>query len=128
MEGFDRSIENEIIALEHEVQQAVQEQDRETLERLIAPGFRLATTRSGNPGTREDWIATATGPFRIASFQMHDFTVTVDGDTAVVTRRMRQQAAQGDRKAIEHWFTTDVWVKRGPGWQLLARHSQPLDQ
>jgi hypothetical protein len=40
---------DQLIALEHELQSAVHAQDRETLERLLAPGFRLATTAPTGP-------------------------------------------------------------------------------
>jgi hypothetical protein len=69
-----------------DLQDAVQTQVRERLEALAAPGFRLLTSRSGNPSTREECISIAIGSFCVTSNEIGRFDVVSAGQTAVVTR------------------------------------------
>jgi hypothetical protein len=125
-EQVDERLRGELVALEHAVQEAVRRHDRDVLEDLLAPEFRLITSRGGNPRDREDWIAAATGPFQVDSYELSDFQVVALGDTAVVTRHDLQEARMGTRRAHRSWLTTDVWVREGQRWRLLARHAEPL--
>lgn len=118
--------EQEVVRLEHELQEAVRKQDRETLERLLAPGFRLASARGR--WDRERWIETAVTSFRLESIKFENVDVTLDGDTAVVTSDVTQRATSDGRPAPSRWLMTDVWVKREEGWRLLVRHVDPLPE
>jgi hypothetical protein len=117
---------DDLLALSRRLQDAVQHQDAETLEELVAPEFRLITSRAGNPVERDDWIRTAVGPFRVSSYALQAVSVCELGDTAVVVHRNSQDARLGDRQAAREWLTTDVWTRhRGP-WQILARHAEAV--
>ncbi len=126
MTSTDDALARELVALVHRLQEAVQQHDVAVLEELVAPGFRLITSRSGNPFRRDEWLASAAGPFEVASFSLRDFVVTADQDTAVVSHRQTQDATLAGRKAHDEWLISDTWVRRAGRWQMLLRHAEPV--
>lgn len=112
--------------LTRDLQDAVQQQDRGRLESLVGQHFRLITSRSGNPVSREEWISAATGPFRLESYELEDCYVIREGATAVVVHRLSQEARLGDREAARYWLTTDTWSRADGGWKVVARHAEAL--
>lgn len=117
-----------IVAREYELQEAVQRQDREAIERLLRPEFRLSSGAALPAGItpRDEWVRIATGPFRQSSWRMQDPTVTIDGDTAVVTGVNEQEATYEGRPARSRFLTTDTWIRRAGDWQLLSRHVEAI--
>jgi hypothetical protein len=109
-----------------QLQEAVQQQDHRALDALLAPGFRLITSRAGNPTSRDEWIAAAVGPFRLASYAIDDLRVIDAGATTVVVTRITQDARLGDQSAARNWLMTDVWTRSAARWQLIARHAEAL--
>lgn len=113
----------EILKLANTWIQAVQRQDMETLERLIAPEYVLQAQGLGRV-IREEWMRAAQqSAYEIHSFTYDDVRVHVYGDAAVMQSRYRQQATfQGQDRSGE-MLITDVWVRRDGDWQVVARHS-----
>jgi hypothetical protein len=120
------AVEEDFERLTRELQDAVLQQNAAHLDGVVAPGFHLITARAGNPATREEWIAAAVGPFRVASYEISDFRVVRAGDAAVVSYRLQQDARLGERIAPRNWLTTDVWTRVSGSWQITARHAEAL--
>lgn len=100
--------------------------DRAELERLVAPDFCLITSRPGNPATRAEWIAAATGAFEVTTYALHHLQTIHAAEAAVVVHRLTQQARLGSRQAARNWLISDVWTGTGGRWQILTRHAEAL--
>ena len=58
---------------------------------------------------------------------MFEELVTQDyGTCAIVRSRYRQRARMGEQARNTTYRMTDVWVRGDHGWQLQARHAQPV--
>jgi ketosteroid isomerase-like protein len=106
---------------------AVQERDADTLERLVADGFRFTAIHLGpEPMSREQWIGAALSGYRITSFHYLDMDIDVFGDAAVVHSRYSQVANLDTVDLTNTFRLTDVWSRRDGRWQVVARHSSIL--
>lgn len=114
--------------LEHRVMRAVQARDRDELERLVGADFTLTT---GRPGAevrgREEWLGVALSSYRIDSFVFEELVVTCYPGCAIARSRYRQRGAMGEQRRDTTYRMTDVWVRMPAGWQLQARHAQPVE-
>jgi ketosteroid isomerase-like protein len=117
----------ELARLEESWMRAMQERDAETLERLVADGFRFTALHlAPEPMIREQWMGAAMGGYRIVSFAYLNMDIDVFGDTAVVHARY-SQIANYDAVDLSHVYRlTDVWSRRDGSWQVVARHSSIL--
>ena len=102
---------------------AMQERDEETLERLVAPGFRFTAVHlNPDPMTREQWMGAARDGYTILSFAYEHMDIDVFGDTAVIHARY-SQIANYDAVNLSHGYRlTDIWARRNGRWQVVARH------
>ena len=106
---------------------AVQERDAETLERIVAQGFRfMAIHLAPEPMTREQWMSAALGGYHITSFAYLSMDVDVFGDTAVVHSRYSQVANLDVTNLTNTFRLTDVWSRIDGRWQVVTRHSSIL--
>ena len=123
-EDADRA---ELLELSEAWMRAMQERDEETLERLVAPGFRfMAIHLAPEPMTREQWMSAAMTGYVITSFSFLDAEVVVHGDTGIVHSRYSQIASLDTTDLSNVFRLTDVWARRDGAWQVLARHSSVL--
>ena len=109
---------------ERQLQDGVARQDRAALEALVGLEFSLSSPRM-NLG-RDEWIATATGPYKAESFEFLELHVQPFGEVAVVDHLLRGHASMGGTMAHPVWHGTDIWVKRDGGWQIVKRCAYPL--
>lgn len=101
--------------------------DLATCERLLAPEFRLRSVATDSIVNREDWLSqAASGRIAGTAFVYETMDVEVTGDTAVTMSRTRQEAAIDGRDWSATLHVTDVWVRRGGEWAVVARHASPL--
>ncbi len=109
--------------------QALQNKDREGLESLLAPEFRLVGIRSTGSSDmpREQWLAAAP-EMSFHRFEVEVKSVEAYGDTAIATVDGYWRMDWRDLKIDERFFLTDVWLRRGGDWQLVRRHSSPYEQ
>ena len=115
----------------HEIQQELAAawiaRDRPTIERLIAPDWKVthvAGQRLTRPEVFRDMFETDAN--RIESITVDDVEVRVFGDTGVVTGRTHACGSQsGSRDDVTLRFT-DVFVRRQGHWQAVASHATLL--
>jgi len=106
---------------------AMQMRDEETLERLVAPGFRFTALHlAPEPMTREQWMGAAMGGYHIISFAYESMDIDVFGDTAVVHSRYSQVASYHHTSLSNAFRLTDIWSRIDGHWQVVARHSSIL--
>jgi ketosteroid isomerase-like protein len=117
----------ELAQLQDDWMRAVQERDMETLERLVAPGFRfMAIHLHPEPMTREQWLDAAREGYTIVSFAYEELDPVVQGDTGVVHSRYSQVASYHTVSLSNVFRLTDVWSRVDGRWRVIARHSSIL--
>lgn len=99
--------------------------DRETLERTLAPDFALIV--SAQPESRVDraaWLRTAGIDYTCESFRYDGMQVRDFGDVVIVSSLATQRATAFGKDRSGTFFLTDVWRANGDGeWQVIARYS-----
>jgi len=116
-----------VAALDTEYQAAVESDDVETMDRILADDFVLVTG-SGKVFNKTDLLEEARGSGMVYEVQRDsDQTVRVWGDTAVITAKLSSKGTN-DGKPFEYelWFS-DTYVRTPSGWKyVFAQASLPL--
>jgi ketosteroid isomerase-like protein len=122
-----RAAERDIERLEHELMDAVRHRDLLLLGELLGGDFTLTTGRPGaEVRSREEYLAITEHEYAVEEYAFEGLVVQHYGDCAVVRTRYRQRGRMGDQRRHGTYRITDVWVRGARGWQLQARHAQPL--
>ena len=107
---------------------AVKSRDMETLELLLGDDFTLTTGRPGREvRSREDWLVVTQREYVVNHYDFEELEVQDYGTCAIVRSRYRQLARMGDQPRNTTYRMTDVWIQMRTGWQLQARHAQPVE-
>ena len=111
---LDRSI---VSALDTEYQLAVQNNDAETMDRILADDF-ISVPGDGRTFTKRGRLASARNKDEIYEDQEDtQQTVRIWGDTAVVTALLRSKGTtHGEPFEHKLWFS-DTYVRRPSGWR-----------
>jgi ketosteroid isomerase-like protein len=98
--------------------------DRPTIERLIAPDWKV-THVAGQRLTRSDVFRDMfeSDATRIEANLIDEVEVRLFGDTAVVTGRTHARGSQSGAPFDVTLRFTDVFVRRGDQWQAVASHA-----
>jgi ketosteroid isomerase-like protein len=116
-----------VAALDTEYQAAVESDDVETMDRILADDFTLVTG-SGKVFNKADLLEEARGDRMVYEVQRDaEQTVRVWGDTAVITALLSSKGTN-DGKPFEYqlWFS-DTYVRTPSGWKyVFAQASLPL--
>ena len=118
-------IEVELMQLERDIGDANVRRDKAFFERIEGDEFIFTDSAGGLTSKAED-IASLdkpVGEFKLVSYEPDDMKVRVYGNTAVVTGRTTTKLQGKDREVTNRSRFTDVFVKRGGRWQLVAGHS-----
>jgi ketosteroid isomerase-like protein len=105
--------------LDTQYQKAVEQNDAETMDKILADDFVLVTGL-GKIYTKADLLADARSKRAIYEVQNDSRrTVRVWGDTAIVTALLWAKGVE-DGKPFEYrlWFS-DTYVKTGKGWRYV---------
>lgn len=106
-----------LAALDTEYQLAVEKNDAETMDRILADDFILVLG-DGKTFTKADLLAAARNEDEIYEYQEDSQqTVRVWGDTAVVTALLRSKGTSHGTP-FEHklWFS-DTYIRTPSGWR-----------
>jgi ketosteroid isomerase-like protein len=112
--------------LESRRYRAMCEADAKTLEELLADSLVYTHSYGGadSKASYLDGIRSKKWQYRAVERPIED--IQVHGDCAVVTGQVRiELLSDGKPKKLNSRFT-NVWVKRGQGWQMVAWQSTPL--
>jgi ketosteroid isomerase-like protein len=102
------------------------EADAKTLEELLADSLVYTHSYGGadSKASYLDGIRSKKWQYRAVERPIED--IQVHGDCAVVTGQVRiELLSDGKPKKLNSRFT-NVWVKGGQGWQMVAWQSTPL--
>lgn len=117
------SVEQTLLQLERDWEQANAKNDLAALERILAPEY-VSTGSDGRLMTRDQVFARRkSGQVTFTGFTQDDYRVHVIGDAAIVTGRSTIKGIRDgkDWSGQERW--TDVFVRRNGRWQAVATHS-----
>jgi ketosteroid isomerase-like protein len=117
-----------VIELDRQRMQAMAQKDIATLEKLIADDL-VYTHSSARLDTKRSLIgAMQSGATVYSSVEPSDVKAQDCGDTVVLTGAARIGVFSGGREMSFGVRFTDVWVKRGEGWQMVAWQSTRLPE
>jgi ketosteroid isomerase-like protein len=99
------------------------------LSSLLADEF-VITVEDGNVYSKAGYIShTADAKVKVHVAEMLDLKVRIHGDTAIVTGSYHEKGESEGKSYEYHDRLTDVWMKAGGKWQVVASHySVPLKQ
>jgi ketosteroid isomerase-like protein len=111
-----------ITELEHDWVNAIVAKDTATLDRIIAEDFNGTTPEAYDYPKAMAIDDIKTGTYAVDSMALDDVSVNVYGDTAVSFTSQREKSRYAGEDRSGHYHFTDVWVKRGGQWQVVASH------
>jgi ketosteroid isomerase-like protein len=131
------TLEQKILALEERLTEATRALDLDTLGKIYADDImftgvtgaicgKSSLMDEARRGVAERQAAAETKHF-VASFDKDDIKVVAHGDTAVTSYRFVVTIQNGAQEIKRRYRTTNVWMKREPGWQVMAGHTASLD-
>ena len=118
-----------IRSLEQRIAKAWVDRDRPTLDAILAPEWSV-TDASGRVLTKEQVLdeTFASTERRIDSMAIDDVRVRLFGDVAVATGRTRATGSyRGSVSSVVLRFT-DVFVRHGGRWRVVASHASLVAQ
>jgi uncharacterized protein (TIGR02246 family) len=117
----------EVKRLSLEIAAAKVRGDAEFLGRVWADDYAYTTTR-GEVRTRAQGLADyRSGAVKWEYRRMEDVQARVYGDTAIVTARSALKGRVRSQEREETICLTEVYVKRGSRWRLVALHESRLE-
>jgi len=117
------NVEQTLLQLERDWEQANAKNDTAALERILAAEF-VSTDSDGRLTTRAEAVARRKSrQVKFTTFAQDDYKVHVMGDTAVVTGRLTVKGIRDGKDWTGQERFTDVFVRRDGRWQAVATHA-----
>jgi ketosteroid isomerase-like protein len=118
----DKSDAAYIRSMELKWTESYKQRQVDILASLLAEDF-VITVEDGNTYSKTGYISHSAEPgVRVEVAQMTDLKVRMHGNTAVVTGAYHERGeSKGKRYEYRDRFT-DVWMKAGGKWQVVASH------
>jgi ketosteroid isomerase-like protein len=108
--------------LEEKWTAAYKERQINILSSLLAEDF-VITVEDGNTYSKEGYIThSADSSVKVEVAELTDLRVRVRGNLAVVTGAYHEKGTSNKKPYEYHDRLTDVWVKVGSNWQVIASH------
>jgi ketosteroid isomerase-like protein len=131
------SLEQDILTQEERLTLATRQFDLDALDRIYADDImftgvtgticgKSSLMDEARRGLAQREAAAETKHF-VASFDKDDIKVVAHGDTAVTSYRFTVTIQNNGQETKRRFRTTNVWMKRQPGWQVMAGHTASLD-
>jgi ketosteroid isomerase-like protein len=117
----EKSDATSIRALELKWADAYKQRQIGTLSSLLGEDY-VITVEDGSTYGKVGFISHSSGSLHVDLDEMSDLKIRMHGNTAVVTGAYHERG-ESDGKAYDyHDRFTDVWMKNGAEWQLIASH------
>jgi ketosteroid isomerase-like protein len=130
-----RSNEQEVLAQEEQLTQATRRLDIEALDAIYAEDIMFTGVtgvicdKAGLMDEARRGVAQRADPAGrnvVAKYDKEDIRLVVHGDTGVTSFRF-VVTIEAEGKEVKHGYrTTNVWVKGGGRWQVVAAHTAAL--
>jgi ketosteroid isomerase-like protein len=114
--------EEEILNLEKEFTEAIVRNDPEGVGRFVADDWILIDPDGGIVDKARFLSVVTSGALTHEVMDSDDIRVRVYGDSAVVTTLTRSKGKFMGQDFSSQERATDVFVKRGGGWQCVVSH------
>jgi hypothetical protein len=124
----DAKIAAELTKIEKDIGQANVRRDKVFFERIEADEF-IFTDSAGGLTTKAEDVASLDKPagnLKLVSYEVDDVEVRVYGNAAVVTGRSTTVSKGKEREVTSRSRFTDIFVKRGGRWKIVAGHSSRI--
>jgi len=109
-------------ALELKWTESYKQHNIEILSSLLAEDF-VITIEDGSIYSKAGYIShSADSTTHVQVAELSDLKVRVHGDTAVVTGAYHEKGESSGKPYEYHDRLTDVWMKVGGKWQVVASH------
>jgi len=116
------SAASQVRKLEEKWTAAYKERQIDLLASLLAEEF-VITVEDGNTYSKTGYITHSADPsVRVEVAELSDLRVRVRGYVAVVTGAYHEKGTSNHKPYEYHDRLTDVWVKVGNTWQVIASH------
>jgi ketosteroid isomerase-like protein len=124
--GQGGNVEQSLMQLEQQMADALMKGDTATIDRHMADTFTF-TAPDGMVQNKAQVLADVkSGDLKMTSTKYDDMKVQTYGDAAVVTYRSTDQGTYKGQDISGQYRWTDVFVKKGGQWQVVAGHGTPL--
>jgi ketosteroid isomerase-like protein len=110
-----------IRALESKWMVAYKQRQVATLSSLLADDY-VITVEDGSTYGKVGFISYNAGALRVDSVEMSDLNIRMHGNIAVVTGAYHERGESHGKSYDYHDRLTDIWMKNGGEWQLIASH------
>ncbi len=111
-----------IRALEMKWTESYKQRNIEILSSLLAEEF-VITVEDGNIYSKAGYISHSADPStRVEVAELSDLKVRMHGDTAIVTGAYHERGESNGKPYDYHDRLTDIWMKTGGKWQVVASH------
>jgi ketosteroid isomerase-like protein len=121
------SDETQILKLEDDWVRALEKQDRETLNNILAREFTFIEP-DGSLVNRDDYLKDrSSNASAIDSLELADVEVRVFGDSALVTgiSKITERRLGSRYRFSLRW--KELWVKEAGNWKVLAGQATPVN-
>ncbi len=120
---------SQVRKLEEKWTAAYKDRKIDLLSSLLAEDF-VITVEDGNTYSKAGYIThSADSSVRVEVAKLSDLRVRLHGSIAVVTGAYHERGQSNGKPYEYHDRLTDVWMKVGGAWQVIASHySVPLKQ
>ncbi|HEX9111962.1 MAG TPA: nuclear transport factor 2 family protein [Terriglobales bacterium] len=111
-----------IRSLEKKWTESYKQRRVDILSSLLAEDF-VITVEDGHTYSKAGYIShTADTSVRVEVAEISDLKVRMHGNTAVVTGAYYEKGESNGKRYEYHDRLTDVWMKVGGSWQVVASH------
>ena len=118
----DKSDAATVRSLELKWTESYKQRSIDILSSLLADEF-VITVEDGNVYSKAGYIShTADSKVRVEVAEMSDLKVRIHGTTAIVTGAYHEKGVSEGKPYEYRDRLTDVWVKVGGKWQVVASH------
>jgi ketosteroid isomerase-like protein len=134
---MDTNLAKDIVSQEEALALATRQLDLDTLDRLYANDILFTGVTGATCGKsslmdearrgKAERAAAADTKHFVASYDKDDVKVVRHGDMAVASYRFVVTIHNNGQDARRGYRTTNVWMKRAEGWQVVAGHTSSLE-
>ena len=118
----EKSDASTVRALEEKWTESYKQHNIDILSSLLADDF-VITIEDGSIFSKAGYISHSADPStHVQVAELSDLKVRIHGDTAIVTGAYHEKGQSSGKPYEYHDRLTDVWIKAGGKWQVVASH------
>lgn len=116
-------MENDLAKLENEWMQAMKQRDRPSLDKLMAPQFKLSNMEYIDSAavSKGMWMQNTMQDLNVDTVEVVKANVHTVDDVSVVKAIVYWSGSYDNTPFADSTPVVDTWVKRGQGWQVISR-------